>query len=113
MPGHVLDACVVEDLRTADLLATSCMNLEQPMVGGFAASAGTELASRIAELKRYGVRIRYLEPAEVDEYLSLQGNHHALSVADAGIRERAAQRAAGHAIGPGDGRVGARLVRTV
>ena len=83
MPGHVLDACFIEDLRTADLLATSCMNLEQPMVGGFAASAGTELASRIAELKRCRVRIRYLEPAEVGEQLALQVNHHALSFADA------------------------------
>ena len=83
MPGHVLDACFVEDLRTADLLATSCMNLEQPMVGGFAASAGTELASRVAELVRCGVRIRYLEPAEVRGHLSLQADHSALSFADA------------------------------
>ena len=58
VPGHVLDACFVEDLQTAGLFATSCMNLEQPMVGGFAASADTELASRRAELVRYGVRIR-------------------------------------------------------
>ena len=27
MPGHVLDACFVEDLRTAGLLAAGCTNL--------------------------------------------------------------------------------------
>jgi hypothetical protein len=41
MPGHVLDACFVEDLCTAGLLAASCTNLEEPMVGGFAAGSDT------------------------------------------------------------------------
>jgi len=83
MPGHVLDACFVEDLQTAGLLAASCMNLEQPMVGGLAPSADTELASRVAELMRYRVRIRHLKSAEVSQHLSIQTKYPALSVADA------------------------------
>jgi hypothetical protein len=82
MPGYVLDASFVEDLQTAGLLAASCMNLEQPLVGGFASSTDTELAMRIAELTRYGVRIRYLRPAEVRRQQSIQTDHPALSVAD-------------------------------
>jgi len=83
MPGHVLDACFVEDLQTAGLLAASCMNLEQPMVGGIAASADTELVSRLAELVRYGVRVRHLKSAEVGQQMSIQVHYPALSVADA------------------------------
>jgi len=83
MPGHVLDACFVEDLQTAGLLAASCMNLDQPVVGGFASSADTELASRIAELVRYGVGIRHLKSAEVNRHLLIQLEYSALSVADA------------------------------
>lgn len=83
MPGHVLDACFVEDLRTAGLLAASCTNLEQPVVGGFASSADTELASRIAELVRYGVRVRHLKSLEVRQHQSIQMDYPALSVADA------------------------------
>ena len=83
MPGHVLDACFVEDLRTARLLAASCTNLQQPVVGGFAASADTELAWRMAELARYGVRLRSLTREEVREHQSVQAAHPGLSVADA------------------------------
>ena len=83
MPGHVLDACFVEDLRTAGLLAAGCTNLEQPVVGGFASSADTELASRMAELARCGVRIRSLTREEVQEHLSVQAAYRALSFADA------------------------------
>ena len=82
MPGHVLDACFVEDLRAAGLLAASCTNLEWPMVGGFAASADTELALRMADLARYGVRVRHLRTLEIVQHQSLQANHPALSVAD-------------------------------
>jgi predicted nucleic acid-binding protein len=83
MPGHVLDACFVEDLRVAGLLAASCTNLEQPMVGGFAASADTELASRVAELVRYGVRVRHLTSLELSQHELIQVHCRALSVADA------------------------------
>lgn len=83
MPGHVLDACFVEDLQTGGLLAVCCMNLEQPMVGGFAASSETELAPRIAELTRYGVQIRYLTASEVNEQQDIQAGNRALSAADA------------------------------
>jgi len=83
MPGHVLDACFVEDLHTARLLAASCTNLEQPVVGGFAASADTELASRMAELVRYGVRVRHLTSLELPQHESMLVHYHALSVADA------------------------------
>ena len=83
MPGHVLDACFVEDLRTARLLAASCTNLEQPAVGGFAASADTELASRMTELARYGVRVRYLTSLELPQHELMQVRYRALSVADA------------------------------
>ena len=83
MPGHVLDACFVEDLRTAALLATSCMNLERPMVGGLAASLDTELAVRVADLIRYGVCVRHLSSAEVSLHASVQAARPALSIADA------------------------------
>lgn len=83
MPGHVLDACFVEDLQTAGLLAASCASLERPMVGGFASSADTELASRIAELTSYGAQIRYLSAAELRVQQSIQADHPALSAADA------------------------------
>ena len=83
MPGHLLDACFVEDLRTARLLAASCTNLEQPVVGGFAASADTELASRLVELIRYGVRVRYLTSLELRQHETMQADCPALSVADA------------------------------
>jgi predicted nucleic acid-binding protein len=83
MPGHVLDACFVEDLQTAGLLAASCMNLDQPMVGGFASSSDTELAPRVVELLRYGVRIRHLKAVEVRQHLSIQGDRSSLSMADA------------------------------
>jgi len=83
MPGHVLDACFVEDLRTAGLLAASCTNLEQPMVGGFAVSAETELASRVAELIRYGVRVRHLTSLELRQHETMHVHYRALSVADA------------------------------
>jgi len=53
------------------------------MVGGFAVSAETELASRVAELIRYGVRVRHLTSLEVVQHQSLQANHPVLSVADA------------------------------
>lgn len=82
MPGHVLDACFVEDLQAAGLLAASCTNLEWPMVGGFAASADTELALRMADLARCGVRVRHLRTLEIVQHQSLQANHPALSVAD-------------------------------
>ncbi len=83
MPGHVLDACFVEDLQTAGLLAASCTNLQQPLVGGFAASADTELASRMAELARYGVRVRYLTSSELRQHETMRVHYRALSVADA------------------------------
>jgi predicted nucleic acid-binding protein len=83
MPGHVLDACFVEDFCTAGLLAASCTNLEQPMAGGFAASAATELAWRMADLARYGVRVRYLTSSELLQHETMQVHHRALSVADA------------------------------
>ena len=83
MPGHVLDACFVEDLQTAGLLAASCASLERPIVGGFAVSAATELASRAAELTSYGVEVRYLSSGEVRLQQLIQADHLALSVADA------------------------------
>lgn len=83
MPGHVLDACFVEDLQTAGLLAASCTNLEEPMVGGFAACADTELASRMDELVRYGVRVRHLTSLELPQHEPMQVHYRALSVADA------------------------------
>ena len=83
MPGHVLDACFVEDLRTAGLLAAGCTNLEQPVVGGFAASADTELARRMADLARYGVRVRYLTSLDLRQHEAMQVHYPALSVADA------------------------------
>jgi len=83
MPGHVLDACFVEDLRTAGLLAASCTNLEQPVVGGFAASADTELAWRMADLARYGVRVRFLTSLELRQHETMHVHYRALSVADA------------------------------
>ena len=83
MPGHVLDACVVEDLQAAGLLAANCTNLERPVVGGFAASADTELASRMAELVRYGVRVRHLTSLELPQHESMLAHYRALSVADA------------------------------
>ena len=83
MPGHVLEACFVEDLRTAGLLAASCTNLEQPVVGGFAASADTELARRMVDLARYGVRVRHLTSMELPQHETMQVHYHALSVADA------------------------------
>ena len=83
MPGHVLDACFVEDLRTAGLLAASCTNLEEPVVGGFAVSAETELASRVAELIRYVVRVRHLTSLELRQHETMQVHYRALSVADA------------------------------
>jgi len=83
VPGHVLDACFVEDLRTARLLAASCANLQQPVVGGFAASADTELASRVDELALYGVRVRYLTSLELRQHETMQVHYPALSVADA------------------------------
>ena len=83
MPGHVLDACFVEDLQAAGLLAASCTDLERPVVGGFAASADTELAWRMADLARYGVRVRHLTSLEVVQHQSLQASHPVLSVADA------------------------------
>jgi predicted nucleic acid-binding protein len=83
MPGHVLDACFVEDLQTAGLLAASCTNLQRPVVGGFAASADTELASRMAELVRYGVRVRNLTSLELPQHGTMQVHYRALSVADA------------------------------
>ena len=83
MPGHVLDACFVEDLQAAGLLAASCTNLEEPLVGGFAASADTELARRMADLARYGVRVRYLTSLELRQHETMQVRYRALSVADA------------------------------
>ena len=53
------------------------------MVGGFAACADTELAWRMADLARYGVRVRHLTSLEVVQRQSLQANHPVLSVADA------------------------------
>ena len=83
MPGHVLDACFVEDLSVAGLLAASCMDLDRPLVGGFAANAHTELAARIPALVRYGVRVRHLTSAELSQHESLRVRYRALSVADA------------------------------
>lgn len=83
MSGHVLDACFVEDLRAAALLATCCMNLERPMVGGLAATSETELAPRVADLMRYGVCVRHLSSADVSLHASIQAAHPALSTADA------------------------------
>jgi len=53
------------------------------VVGGFAACADTELAWRMADLARYGVRVRHLTSLEVVQRQSLQANHPVLSVADA------------------------------
>ena len=83
MPGHVLDTCVVEDLRTAGLLAVSCASLDRAVVGGFTASLDNELAQRMAELQRYRVAVRHLSAAEVAEQLSIVTQHHQLSAADA------------------------------
>jgi len=83
MHGHVLDACFVEDLRTAGLLAAGCTNLEQPVVGGFAAGADTELARRMVDLARYGVRVRYLTSLELRQHETMQVHYRALSFADA------------------------------
>lgn len=83
MPGHVLDACFVEDLSSAGLLAASCTSLEQPVVGGFAADADTELAARAAELLRYGVRVRHLTSLELRQHETMHIQYRALSVADA------------------------------
>jgi predicted nucleic acid-binding protein len=60
MPGHVLDACFVEDLQAAGLLAASCTNLV-----------------------RYGVRVRYLTSLELRHHETMQVHYRALSVADA------------------------------
>ena len=83
MPGHVLDACFVEDVRTAGLPEASCTNLEQPAVEGFAVSAETELASRVAELIRYGARGRHLTSLELSQCELMHVHYPALSVADA------------------------------
>jgi len=83
MPGHVLDACFVEDLQAAGLLGASCTNLEQSVVGGFAASVDTELAWRMADLARYGVQVRHLTSLELRQHETMQMRYRALSVADA------------------------------
>ena len=83
MPGHVLDACFVEDLQAAGLLAASCTNLQRPVGGGFAACADTKLAWRMADLARYGVRVRNLTSLELPQHELMQVRYRALSVADA------------------------------
>ena len=83
MHGHVLDACFVEDLCTAGLLAASRTSLEEPPVGGFAASSDTELAWRMADLARYGVRVRSLTSLELRQHEWMLAHYRALSVADA------------------------------
>jgi len=83
MPGHVLDTCVVEDLRTAGLLAVSCASLDRALVGGFAASLDNELARHMAQLLRYGVSVRHLVAAEVEEQRLIVAKHRQLSAVDA------------------------------
>lgn len=65
MPEHVLDACFVEDLHTAGLLAASCMNLDRAMIGSIAASAGSGLAESSANAAslRSHCRNAHLSPA--------------------------------------------------
>jgi len=53
-----------------------------PVVGGFAASADTELARRMVDLARYGVRVRYLTSLELRQHETIQVHYRALSVAD-------------------------------
>src|SRR5450756_525623 len=47
------------------------------------ASADTELAWRMADLARYGVRVRFLTSLELRQHETMQVHYRALSVADA------------------------------
>jgi predicted nucleic acid-binding protein len=67
----------------AGLLAVSCMTLEAPVVGGFAASLDTELASRMAKLSRYGVGVRHIAATEIAELEAIRSAYAQLSLADA------------------------------
>lgn len=50
MGGHVVDTCVVIDLKAAGLLHVAAHSLARPAVGYLAARDGNELASHVEEL---------------------------------------------------------------
>lgn len=68
MGGHVLDTCVVIDLKAAGLLHLAAHNLAKPAVGFFAAHEVNELASHLEELRRFGVRVHELPGAKAGSY---------------------------------------------
>ena len=82
MGGHVLDTCVVIDLKAVGLLHVAAHNLARPAVGYLAAHDSNELASHLEELRRYGVRVHELPGAAMARISAVRAQRPALSIYD-------------------------------
>ena len=82
MGGHVLDTCVVIDLKAAGLLHVAARNLARPVVGFLAAHEINELGSHREELRRYGVHVDGLPGAAMARISAVRAERPALSIYD-------------------------------